>query len=129
MFPFARIGQSQFLARIAPDLDTSDVELHELSLHRDGPALRVRFDLPRTISSERWPKAWHAQQANTVQVTLLCVGVRSVAIDGWATTVRGALTVDDAGATLRVSFAGERSHLELVADALVVEAVSAHRAE
>lgn len=87
------VGDTDFLARLfkqkAPSLN--DVEVHEIALHRDGPSLTLTFDLPDFPTDV--PAAWHAAGYNTIQLTLVAIGLRSVVMSGWATDVRGDLRI------------------------------------
>jgi hypothetical protein len=81
-----------------PTLDRLD--LHEVVLHRDGPLLKLRGDLP--VFPDRPSKRW-SQQANTAQVTIALWGVSSVSIVEWATTIEGAFALERLGPQ-RLSF-------------------------
>jgi hypothetical protein len=64
-----------------PTLEGAD--LHEVSLHHDGPRVMLRFDLadfPKTP-----PRKWVIQGANTVQLELMLLGTEDLEIRGWST--------------------------------------------
>lgn len=72
-----------------PALDR--IDLHEVVLHRDGPVLRLRGNLPvfPDRPSKRWP-----QQANAAQISIALWGVTGVSIRDWATTIEGVFTLE-----------------------------------
>lgn len=78
-----------------------DVDLHECSLDRDGPLLRLRFDLSRFPDkpSSRWDAS-----ANRAQATLAFWFVGDVDLRGYGTTMVGTLTVEPRGQLLDVRF-------------------------
>ena len=67
-----------------------DVEVHECVLHRDGPHLRLRFDLSRF--PDRPSPRWGAS-ANRAQVTMAFWGVGEFDLRGAGTEMVGALTI------------------------------------
>lgn len=67
------------------------VALHEATLHRDGPLLRLRFDLP--TFPDRPPPRWPSD-ANTAQVVLDLWGVADLMLHGWEPAPSGALTLE-----------------------------------
>ncbi|MET8690180.1 Imm50 family immunity protein [Streptomyces sp. NPDC004732] len=58
------------------------VRIHSVVLDRDGPQLRVRFDLCEY--PEAAPKKWAAQRFNTVQVELSFGGLDDVELRGFS---------------------------------------------
>jgi hypothetical protein len=77
------------------------VELHELILHRDGPRLQLRFDLPRF--PDHPPSRWQAG-ANTVQVTLDLWIIEDFLLEGWATSNVGEFALTPSPEGIQVSF-------------------------
>lgn len=72
--------------------DLSSIELHEIVTHRDGPLLRLRFDvtpIPKTL-----PRSWPSE-TNKVQLRLAAWGIVALQIKGWGTSVTGQLSVTD----------------------------------
>ncbi|RLV08677.1 hypothetical protein CTZ27_07840 [Streptomyces griseocarneus] len=55
--------------------------LHEVELDREGPALRLRFDLADFPADP--PKKWAALGHDTVQIELSLGGLRDVALEGF----------------------------------------------
>lgn len=110
------------LLRVAAE-DLGLIELHELTVHRDGPMLRLRFDLP--FVPERLPVRWPAE-ANTTQITLAAWGVRDLSVVGWSTSVRGLLSVGDVGDARVLRFKGESCVVQTSYSLLRVEKVSGY---
>lgn len=67
------------------------VPLHEVTLHRDGPTLRLRFDMP--TFPDKPPKKWHPA-FDTAQLTLGLYGVEKLEMTGFHPSERGALFLD-----------------------------------
>lgn len=61
-----------------PSLTT--VQLHEVCLHRDGPSITLRFDLPEFPAAP--PQKWLEAVCNTVQVKLMLIDVQNVSLHG-----------------------------------------------
>lgn len=85
------------------DLPTN-VDLHEVIFHRDGPELRLRFDIAAVPSPlpAKWPS-----NASITQFTLSLYGITSVSLQGFATTIRGPLTVTQDMSGTVLSFSGD----------------------
>lgn len=84
-----RIENPQSLASLFGDgFDFAEISLHEVVVHRDGPTIRLRFDLPLVpeVPPPRWPKG-----ANTTQVVLLAEAIDAFEISGFATECTGVL--------------------------------------
>ncbi|MEU5788767.1 Imm50 family immunity protein [Micromonospora purpureochromogenes] len=56
------------------------VSLHEVSIGREGPTLRLRFDLPTFPSNP--PANWRRNGFNAVQVELLFGGISELSLHG-----------------------------------------------
>ncbi|WP_424887550.1 Imm50 family immunity protein [Streptomyces sp. XH2] len=59
------------------------VHIHEVTLSREGPVLKVRLDLPEYPAKA--PKKWMTQGFDTVQIELSLGGVRDVTVFGFGT--------------------------------------------
>lgn len=119
------VGKSEFLAGLFGDRVPSlqCVEMHEIAVQRDGPSLRLRFDLQEFPTSA--PAAWKAEGYNTLQLTIGMIGLQSVVLSGWATEVNGPLRIaadEDAG--LRVHFDSASVSFGATASHAVLERVS-----
>lgn len=95
---------SEFLSLLFPGEPPSleSVELHEIRLERDGPVMRLRFELPDFPASP--PRKWVDQKFNAVQVEIMSIGVCSVSLNGWShiNMVSVQLTEEGRGTRLRV---------------------------
>jgi hypothetical protein len=100
-----------------PD-DLSQINLHEIMAHRDGPVVRLRFDV--TAMPEIFPARWPAE-ANTTQVTLAAWDVTTLQLDGWATSVFGQLSVARDGNRYLLSFASKTCQLRASCSSLRLE--------
>lgn len=98
----------------APSLE--QVELHRISLLRDGPTAEIVFDVstfPEKPSS-KWPSG-----ANTCQIVIRAIGLSQVELTKWATQCSGRLEVNPAQGALELVFSGAAkfrflcSHIEV----------------
>lgn len=103
--------------------DLGFIELHELIVHRDGPLLRLRFDV--SFVPEKFPVRWPAE-ANTTQITLAASGIGDLGVAGWATSVSGLLSVDIGGNVRVLHFKGESCAVRTVYSVLRVKKVSGY---
>jgi hypothetical protein len=71
------------LYKTVPSLE--GLELHELLLHRDGPRLTLKADLP--CFPDAPPDRWVREGYTKVSIQLDLWGVQSVNISGWSTNV------------------------------------------
>jgi hypothetical protein len=79
------------------------IVLHEITLIRDGPVLRFRFDLQDFPPTP--PKKW-SSSFNTAQMTIDFIGTVDVRIDGWGTTEIGDLKLHKDGNSIAIAFHG-----------------------
>ena len=70
------------------DPNLNGICLHEIIIHRDGPTLKLRFDLPEF--PDKPPKKWHPEY-NTAQMTLSLFGVEELNLSGFKTNDIGDL--------------------------------------
>jgi len=125
------VDRAQALRALFPDGDPSldAIHMHELTFHRDGPSLALRFDLPAYPSEppEKWLQAGH----NTVQVTLALDGVRSVTLEGWGRDISGKLELRPGAALgFDCNFVTEGCKLTATCDFVRIAHVSGyHKAE
>lgn len=103
--------------------DLGVIELHELVVHRDGPLLRLRFDVP--FVPEKLPVRWPAE-ANTTQIAVAAWGIGNLSVVGWATSVRGLLSAGDDGHVRVLRFNGERCAVRVSYSSLRVEKVNGY---
>lgn len=80
------------------------VPVHEICLHRDGPRLVLRLDLPRYPLAP--PAKWTAQGFDTVQIQLMLIDVLELSIDGWSSDPVADITLERDGDAVTVTCAG-----------------------
>jgi len=105
-----------------PALDHLD--LHGVRLHRDGPVLHLSADLTPfpDMPSKRWPVG-----ANTAQIDVALWGVRSLAIDGWATDMLGVLTLERISEhRLRFSFLSDSASIRGECMAVRIDSITGY---
>jgi hypothetical protein len=105
-----------------PGLD--NLELHEVVVHRDGPSVRVRFDIEEFPSDppEKWRKAKH----NRVQMEIVCVGVSDLSIQGLATNMMVSLSVEGESPNLGIQLTGPATTIEFSAMFVDLSRISAY---
>ncbi len=93
------------------------VNLHRVSLLRDGPVAEIVFDVsdfPEKPSS-KWPAG-----ANTCQITLRALGVSEVELTSWSAESSGSFEIESVRGAVEIRFIGEAkfrflcSHLDVV---------------
>jgi hypothetical protein len=99
------------------------LHIHEVGLNREGPALRVRFDL--LDYPARPPRKWQLQGFNTVQVELLFGGLHSVEISGFSVEPVGDITLTR-DETVHVVVTSNGTSIHAVADTVSVAKVTAY---
>ncbi|QDU28927.1 hypothetical protein ETAA8_40330 [Anatilimnocola aggregata] len=105
-------------------LPLNRIDLHEVVLHRDGPLLKLRGNLPvfPDRPSKRWP-----EQANTAQVTIALWGVSSVSIREWATTIEGTFALERLGPQrLSFSFCSDATTIRGECDSARIDEITAY---
>jgi hypothetical protein len=123
----SQLDGSQFLSLLFPGEPPSleSVVLHEIRLERDGPVVRLRFDLPDFPAFP--PRKWVDQKFNVVQVEIMGIGVCSVSLNGWShnNIVSVQLTEEGRGTRLRVR--GNTVAVDATFEHIRVATVSAHQ--
>jgi hypothetical protein len=101
----------------------SHVELHEVIVAREGPVLRLRFDVSAVPSPlpARWPEG-----SNTTQFIIAAWGVADVELVGWGSSVSGELNVSRSGERIHLQFAGSACGFKASCIALRVERLSGY---
>jgi hypothetical protein len=79
----------------------TDVHLHEVIAWREGPGLRLRFDIAAVPS--RLPKRWD-EGANTTQFVIAAWGLADFRLVGWGWSVSGELKVSRVGERLQLHY-------------------------
>ena len=101
-----------------------DLVVHDLLASREGPSLTIRVDL-REFPADP-PKKWASAGYNRVQAKITAVGVRQLRVDGLSPSMTGDLSVQKIGTGLRLDLVGDAFSVNLLADALIVSALSAY---
>ncbi|MCZ4515936.1 Imm50 family immunity protein [Streptomyces sp. ActVer] len=99
------------------------VHIHEVGLNREGPTLRVRFDLSDYPAQA--PRKWQLQGFNTVQVELLFGGLRSVEISGFSVEPVGDITLTR-DETVHVVISSNETSIRAVADTVSITKTAAY---
>jgi hypothetical protein len=105
-----------------PSLTSADV--HEVTLHRDGPTMTLRFDL--AAFPEDPPAKWRKQRCNRAQVSLMLVGLSDVTIHRWSVCCRTDLALTKVPNGVRLSASSEGIELQACARSAVVSRLSAY---
>lgn len=119
----AAVANPQALARLPDGVGALPIDLHEVTLHRDGPRVRLRFDLP--VVPDPLPARWDVD-ANRTQVQLACFGVRAFALTGFTTCMAGRLSVQPTGDAWDMAFVAGEVVLQLRAALVRVESLSGY---
>lgn len=101
------------------------ISLHEIIIHRDGPRVLLRFDLADFPLCP--PQKWAAAGVNRVQVRLLALGVQELKIAGLQSKIQIDLGLKKVGSLIRLSADNGTVQLDLGAEAVAVENISAYR--
>jgi hypothetical protein len=117
------IQNPESLASLYSSPSLIGVALHEVSLHRDGLTLSLRFYLAQF--PDRPPKKWHPA-FNTAQVTLDLVGVSNLNISGFTTTPVGGLFLDQANSTITFNFSADGCNVSGDAQGAWVQRISGY---
>ncbi len=110
-------------ALFGDDFHLGEVSLHEVAIHRDGPSVRLRFDVqtvPR-IKPTRWPA-----EANTTQVVLHASPVEQLQICGFTTCCVGVLRTKEEGGAKIIEFNGSGCTLTFTFSWLRVDSLSGY---
>lgn len=103
------------------ELELAPVHVHEIALGRDGPVLRIRFEVPLVPSV--LPKKWPVEASKT-QFTLAAWTAEGVKLDGWGTSVSGRLHVSQVGDRQTLQFTAPECALSVAFDMLRVEKIA-----
>ncbi|MBP2403122.1 hypothetical protein SNS2_1737 [Streptomyces netropsis] len=99
------------------------VHIHEIGLNRDGPVLKLRFDLPEYPAKA--PKKWESQGYNTVQVELCLGGVRDIALDGFSSDPIADIVLSG-GEVIDVEVVSSDTRIRASADTVFISSISAY---
>jgi Immunity protein 50 len=102
----------------------TDVDLHEITLHRDGPHATLCFDLLTYPAFP--PRKWQTQNFNKVQMRLMCFGLSSVSINGWQKKCKINLTLQRKDDLIAITGSNRQIAIEMIADAVELTDISAY---
>jgi hypothetical protein len=119
----AAVANPQALAQLPGDVGAQPVDLHEVIVHRDGPRVRLRFDVAAV--PQPLPARWDGD-ANRTQVQLACFGVSALTLSGFTTTMCGRLTMRPAAGAWEVEFRAGDVVLTLHTSLVRVESLSGY---
>ncbi|MDS4055332.1 MAG: Imm50 family immunity protein [Candidatus Accumulibacter sp.] len=100
------------------------IDLHEINLHRDGPRVLLRFDLQDFPVHP--PRKWAFAGFNRVQMRLIALGVQLLEIAGLQSNMKIDLSINKEGPLTRVCADNGTVRLELTAEFLIVDSISAY---
>ena len=103
------------------------VVLHEVTLHRDGPRVVLRFDLADFPADP--PPKWTLAGFNQLQLRLVAAGVQSLELSGWSSDLTVNLDVTREGNLVRVRANGPAFKLVFDAGFLAVDSITPYRME
>lgn len=102
----------------------NNVNLHEITLDRDGPRVLLRFDLddfPKTP-----PKKWVDAGYTRVQLVIAAFVVHEVLISGWNTTNKVDMKVEKIGDLIAVSAKNDAVSFTIKAEFFNLRSVSGY---
>lgn len=100
------------------------VHLHEISLHRDGARVNLRFDLEEYPKDP--PKKWRILGFNTVQVQLALIGIRELSLRGWSSRMDAKMSLSREVDCLRVIMSTSFMAIDIKAEWAMMVKVSAY---
>ena len=103
----------------------SNVRLHEIRFHQDGPRISLRFDLNEF--PDQPPKKWVGGQFNRAQLTLVLIDIIDANISGWKLNNVGSIDLSKNEEEVRLTFEGEKQSVDLKARFVEVEKLSGYR--
>lgn len=107
----------------APTLNK--IDLHEITLHRDGPRVELRFDLSTFPVAP--PAKWRA--FDRAQLRLTCIGIERYYQDGWrSSNVVDLILHRGADGSLQIMIDAPDLKVTIKFRALVFGGISAYRA-
>lgn len=101
------------------------VDLHELTIDRDGPKATLRFDLDdRTL---RMPEKWIQREYNCIQVCITCFGIREFRLEGFTTENLVSISFcEDSSGGIAVRVLSETVCLDLSCGNVFIDEISAY---
>ncbi|MCU0762127.1 MAG: immunity 50 family protein [Hydrogenophaga sp.] len=100
------------------------VNMHEIVLNRDGPAVLLRFDFQDFPSKP--PQKWVKAGFDRVQARLLATGVSGLTIAGLKSCMDMDLSISKEAGLIRIVGAGDDIEFHLTAEFLLVQSINAY---
>lgn len=100
------------------------IDLHEVTLHRDGPSVLLRFDLHQF--PEQPPKKWAMAGFNRVQLKLVADGVHKLDITGLQRKCVMDISILKTGDLIFLSADNGEMKIRIVAEHLLINQISAY---
>lgn len=100
------------------------INLHGIDIQRDGPRVLLRFDLREYPKQP--PKKWKNSGFNRVQLRLLAVGVSELKINGLQSNCILDLNITEEKDTIRLSTDSDAMKIDIAAEHLIIDSVSAY---
>ncbi|WP_367136266.1 MULTISPECIES: Imm50 family immunity protein [Streptomyces] len=100
------------------------VHIHEVTLSREGPLLKVRLDLPEYPAKA--PKKWMTQGCDTVQIEISLGGVRDVTVFGFGTDPIADIILTRTD-SIKVEVVSSQVRIQATADSAFVSSISAYQ--
>jgi hypothetical protein len=101
-----------------------NVNLHQITLNRDGPSVLLRFDLIEFPTSP--PKKWKTSGFNCVQLVLMLIGVQRLSIAGWNSNCRCDLTIFRENQYVIIRSETKEIAIDFLADNVTINNISAY---
>ncbi len=120
------LENSKFLTSVySKEPSLSQVRLHEVFLHEDGPRLSLRFDFPEY--PDRPTRDWIVRGYNRLQIVIVLVEISEVSIHKWHRDNIGSLVLRKTIEGVNVQFLGVSTQtIQCTAKNAVVERLSAY---
>ena len=107
---------------VAPLL--TDVRLHEVRLHQDGPRVSLRIDLNEFPDNP--PRKWVIGKFNRAQLTLVLIDIIDFQLTGWSLNNIGNFVLDSVSGGIQVKFIGHSLLIDCTARFIEAEKISGY---
>ena len=107
---------------VAPLL--TDVRLHEVRLHQDGPRVSLRIDLNEFPDNP--PRKWVIGKFNRAQLTLVLIDIIDFQLTGWSLNNIGNFVLDSFSGGIHVKFIGHSLLIDCTARFIEAEKISGY---
>jgi len=107
---------------VAPSL--TDVRLHEVRLHQDGPRVSLRIDL--NDFPDNPPRKWAIGKFNRAQLTLVLIDIIDFQMTGWSLNNIGTFVLSSVSGGIHVKFIGHSLLIDCMARFIEAEKISGY---